>query len=75
MKTMVEIEVSGFTVPDSVIIVDGHGVEGETVDIKLLDPGTLDRLCNDFRAAVFKTAGKNEPPQPAPQCRKCGGLV
>lgn len=72
---MVEVEVGGFTIPDAVIIVDGHGVEGETVELKLLDPGTLDRLCNEFRAAVFKAAGKNEPPQEAPCCPKCRSTI
>lgn len=75
MKTMVEIEVCDFTVPDEVIIKDGFGVQGETVDIKLLDPCTLDRLCNAFRKEVFTKAEKSEPPSEAPRCSSCKGYL
>ena len=70
MNTMIEVDVCGFDVPNSLVIKDGCGVEGESVDITKIDPLTLDRLCDDFRFNVFAKAGKNFPPLAA--CSDCG---
>ena len=71
MKTMIEIELQPFMVPNYVLTVQPphpkqDGIQ-ETPKYSLadLDPNTLDRLCDEFRDAVFKKAGKTQPPRDA----------
>lgn len=71
MKTTIEIELQPFTVPNFVLTVQAprpkqDGIQ-ETPKYALsdLDPNTLERLCNQFRDAVFEKAGKTQPPRDA----------
>ena len=70
MKTTVEVEIKPFIVPNFVVQVG----EGEQpFSLSLLSPDTLDKMCNEFRDAVFKKAGKAQPPTQKPcdgSCRK-----
>jgi len=64
MKATIEIDLEAFSVPNFVRTKSlSNDEEGTAISIKDLDPLTLDRLCNEFRAQVFKKAGKQEPPQ------------
>jgi hypothetical protein len=69
MKASIEVELQPFTVPNYVLTVQPTRLkqEGivETPKLALsdLDSMTLERLCNEFRDAVFNKAGKSRPPQ------------
>ncbi len=71
MKANISVEIRPFTVPNFVLFKD-IGVE---VDISLpispLDAEVLDRLCSEFRIAVFKKANVEQPPSAYPICLKC----
>jgi|KBSMisStandDraft_5_1062788.scaffolds.fasta_scaffold213064_5 hypothetical protein len=67
MKAKIEIELQPFTVPNFVLTVQEprpkqDGIQ-ETPKYPLseLDPETLDKLCDEFRDAVFAKAGKQQP--------------
>ena len=71
MKANIELELQSFTVPNYVLVKEKPGrreegfQEGMKFHLSELDSLTLDKLCNDFRAEVFKKAKKQEPPQVA----------
>lgn len=69
MKTKIEVELQPFSVPNYVLTVQEprpkqDGIQ-ETPKYHLseLSPETLDRLCDEFRDAVFEKAGKRKPPR------------
>jgi hypothetical protein len=64
VKAKIDFELKPFTVPNFAITERDPRLEIEetSLPLKALDSDTLDRLCNDFRAAVFKKAGKPQPP-------------
>ena len=68
MKAKLEIELKPFAVPNFVLVertqsAIEHGVEEpSTLHLSELDADTLDRLCYEFRVAVFQKAGKRLPP-------------
>ena len=68
MKATLIVELQPFQTPNFVRAVapPGKREDGmqETACYPLsdLDSGTLDRLCNEFRAEVFRKAGKEQPP-------------
>jgi len=76
MKVTIEVELEQFHVPDYVqeIAQVGNREEGfkkpATYKISELDPDTLSKLCDAFRAGVFKKAGKSQPTQLACCCEK-----
>lgn len=70
MKANLEVELKPFIVPNNVIIEPkkGYGDQSEAstiIPLIGLDPRTLDKLCEEFRDAVFKKAGKQQPPTAA----------
>lgn len=74
MKASIEMDIAPFTIPNFVREKTDPGdasKEGYAVPLSALDPLTLDRLCRDFRDAVFNKAGKQKPPEPARYCPKC----
>jgi len=81
MKASIEVELQAFTVPNYVLTVQPPRlrqegmVETPKLSLSDLDSSTLDRLCKEFRTAVFEKAGKQQPPAEAPYCRKCRDLV
>ena len=78
MKATLEVELQPFQTPNFVRAkaADVKREEGmqETSSYPLsdLDPYTLSKLCDQFRADVFKKAGKTQPPEAAPSCPRCG---
>lgn len=64
MKTKIEVELKPFTTPNFVLVKNAPTAEERETSLPLsaLDSLTLDRLCNDFRNAVFNKAGKEQPP-------------
>jgi hypothetical protein len=84
MKAKLELDVKPFMVPNFVTVQSPAPAESAEADrasypLSALDPNTLDRLCDEFRDAVFKKAGKQQPPQVAQAvyrpCPKCDGEV
>lgn len=73
MKASIELTLRPFTVPNFVIAESpekpGEGPDG-SFPLSMIDASTLDRLCSDFRDAVFKKAGKEQPPRQG--CSTCG---
>lgn len=71
MKVSMEIELQPFTVPNYVLTAPKIGrredgfVELPKYRLEDLDSRTLDRLCNEFRDAVFMKARKEQPPRAA----------
>jgi len=67
MKVQLEIEIKPFTVPNFVVAVEEpkprqEGFKSsEGIPLSALDSKTLDKLCEDFRDAVFQKAGKEQP--------------
>lgn len=62
MKTTIEIELKPFSVPNFVIVASTGDGETRSYPLSAIDAQTLDRMCSDFRHAVFKQAGKEMPP-------------
>lgn len=60
MKTTIEVTLKPFTVPNFVVVESMPGKDG--LPLSALDSLTLDRMCSEFRIAVFKKAGKEQPP-------------
>lgn len=63
MKINLEIEVRPFTVPNYVITIPktgGRNEETPKIAIADLDAVTLEKMCNEFRASIFKQAGKKQ---------------
>jgi len=58
MKTLIEFELEAFLVPDFVTTKRSpiSGMESMTLSLKSLDSKTLEDLCSQFRAAVFRKA-------------------
>lgn len=68
MKAKLELELRPFTVPNFVLVDPPIKQEGSTVDsdatsypLEAIDAETLDRMCDQFRDAVFKKAKKQQP--------------
>ena len=74
MKAKIEVELQPFTIPNFVLTVKEPRPKQDCIQeipkyaLSELDTYTLDRLCDEFRDAVFAKAGKQQPPQnmPAP---------
>jgi hypothetical protein len=68
MKAALTVELHPFQTPNFVRAVGKTGLRQDGIQetpsypLSDLDPETLDRLCSDFRAAVFRRAGKEQPP-------------
>ncbi len=68
MKIKYEIELKSFSVPNFVIPVakPGQRQDGfhprEGIPLSEIDADVLWRLCREFTDAVFKKAGKHQPP-------------
>ncbi len=69
MKATMEVELQPFQTPDFVFAVSKPALKQQGMQelprypLSDLDPMTLDRLCDDFRAEVFRKAGKEQPPR------------
>lgn len=65
VTTKVEFELKPFTVPNYVMIeprvVDHERSLEDKLHLQDIDEMALDRLCNEFRDAVFNKAGKQQP--------------
>lgn len=65
MKADIKIELKPFTVPNYVLEPvpreDGTGTNDVPRPLKELDVGAIARMCDDFRASIFKQAGKCDP--------------
>ena len=72
MKAQIEIELQPFEVPNFVLTVQEPRPKQEGFQetpkypLSHLSPETLERLCNEFRDAVFAKAGKQHPPKCMP---------
>ena len=64
MKSNIEFKLKPFSVPNYVITERDPTIDLDETPIPLqaLSSEVLDRLCNDFRDAVFKKARKPQPP-------------
>ena len=62
MKVKVEIDLKPFSLPNYVVAVDDGDGKDRSFPISVLDSATLDGMCEDFRVAMFKKAGKQLPP-------------
>lgn len=81
MKAKIDVTLKPFTVPNFVLVEDPRPPDG-TVEreagsfpLEMVDPETLDRLCDDFKTAVFAKAKKSPPPtvtQERAVCRRGG---
>jgi hypothetical protein len=62
IKASVELLVRPFSVPDKLLlsVQQGEAAVG-AVPLSAADPATLEKLCNQFRAEIFKFAGKRDP--------------
>jgi hypothetical protein len=60
MKTTIEVELQPFQTPNFVRVKGKIGGMQEThcYPLSFLDPYTLEKLCDQFRAEVFRKAGK-----------------
>lgn len=66
MKTNIAVEVRPFEVPGFVAVgIAGDTKEASALPLSVLDSNDLDRLCRQFRNAVFEKAGKEQPPEQA----------
>lgn len=62
MKGNVSIQVRPFTVPDHVYLVAEQGdATNASVKLSALDESTLSAMCDAWRSAIFKLAGKTDP--------------
>lgn len=68
MKIQIEVDIKPFEVPGAVEtkISPGSRAAAKLFSLSELDPETLDKLCSDFRKAVFDKAGKRMPPTALP---------
>ncbi len=68
MKATLQVELQPFQTPNFVSAVGKPGRKQDGMQelprypLSDLDPLVLDKLCNDFRAEVFRKAGKEQPP-------------
>ena len=68
MKATLQVELQPFQTPNFVRAVVSPGLKQDGMQelpaypLSDLDSETLDKLCNDFRAEVFRKAGKEQPP-------------
>lgn len=68
MKATLQVELQPFQTPNFVRAVQKPGKredgmqEAPCYPLSDLDSLTLDKLCNAFRAEVFRKAGKEQPP-------------
>ena len=68
MKATLQVELQPFQTPNFVRAVQKPGKredgmhEAPWYPLSDLDSLTLDKLCNAFRAEVFRKAGKEQPP-------------
>ncbi len=69
MKAKIELELQPFSIPNFVRPVENPDTTRDALAIPLsaLDSNTLDRLCDEFRTAVFQKAGKPMPPSAPPR--------
>jgi hypothetical protein len=69
MKATLEMELKPFGTPNFAVA-ERHepGDDERSFPLSLLDPYTLERMCDEFRTAVFKKAGKQRPPQEGCRC-------
>jgi hypothetical protein len=63
MNPQVKLDVAPLEVPDNVFV--GKGGHLHEVPLSFIEADDLDLLCLRFRQAVFKKAGKREPPMSA----------
>jgi len=67
MKVTIEVELRPFTVPNYVVLVGKPGLKQDgmkelpSYPLRDLDSESLDKLCGDFRAEVFRKAVKADP--------------
>lgn len=72
MKVKIEVNLAPFSIPNFVRVEDEDtGKERTAIALEELDGVTLDRLCDEFRTAVFKKAGCGFPPEESPICTEC----
>lgn len=71
-KISVELEVHQFVVPNHAVIVrppvtrqEGLSFHNNTIELSALTPEVLSQMCDEFRAAIFKKAGKADPTKTA----------
>lgn len=73
LKAKIELQVRPFTVPNFVIAENpnpdaaGEFTKEGGFPLSMIDANTLDRMCDEFRDAVFKKAGKSPPPTCEPE--------
>ena len=79
MKATIEIDFRPFTVPNFVVADNDMesrvaGCENQSFPLSALSPETLDKMCEQFRRAVFDKAKKQQPPVSSTVCPRCHGL-
>jgi hypothetical protein len=79
MKASLQVELKPFMTPNFVLVSGKTSENGHTTSVAIgeLDSLTLERLCDEFRAEVFKKAGVPFPPaaKPAVRCIDCDKLL
>lgn len=62
MKARVELDVRPFSIPNYVILKAEQGdATSASVKLSAMDEATLSSMCDQFRAEIFKAAGKTDP--------------
>ena len=80
MKAFIEIDFKPFNVPNFVVAdndMDAReaNCENQSFPLSALNPEALDKMCDEFRRAVFAKAKKQQPPTcvEMPVCPICQG--
>lgn len=71
MKATIEVRLRPFIVPNFVIAESDTAAakdDGVSYPLTAIDAETLDRMCSEFRDAVFKKASRQQPPRAVCKC-------
>ena len=72
MKVTIELQVQPFSVPNFILTEPVPGArqdgfkESPSYPLSDFDAVTLQRMCDEFTAEIFRKAGKNPPPKDNP---------
>ena len=72
MKTKVDLDTVPFDIPRK-IMVKSPTTSGPDIELPLcaFDGCTLERMCQEFTDAIFKTSGVQRPPMDGSMLRAC----
>jgi len=61
MSAYIKLPLKPFTVPNFVVVNAPTTTDQSSHPLEMVDPETLERMCDAFRDAVFKKANKKRP--------------